>query len=152
MDDIDKSSHSVISSDGNLNCGTDESQFLSDGLDCHPGIGSHAIKLIDKDDSRNAVPDHLFVDSDSLWLYSAHTAHKQHGTIQHSEGPFHFDGKINVARSIDEIDMMIFPHQMSGSWLNGNTFFFLQLHEVHRCPDTIWTFYFMDRANLSCVE
>lgn len=59
------------------------------------------------------IPDHLLVDSDRLGLYTADSTQQQDGAVQDSQGSFDLNGEVDVAWSINEVDVMIFPHQMS---------------------------------------
>jgi hypothetical protein len=113
VNDVNKASHSVIGSDGNLHCGNCQTQFLPDGLNGVPRVGSHSIQLVDKNYSWNMIPDHLLVNSDCLGLYAADSTQQQDGAVQDSQGSFDLNGEVDVAWGIDEVDVMIFPHQMS---------------------------------------
>lgn len=47
---------------------------------------------------------------------------------------------------------MIFPDEMSGCWLDSDTFFSFQLHEIHGCAYWIWAFDLMDGSDFSGIE
>lgn len=152
MNDINKTSHSVIGSDRNLNCWTNKAKFLSDCANSVPRIGAHSVKFINKNYSWDLISHHLFVNCDCLWLNASYTAYKKNGSVQDSEGSLDFDCKINVAWCIDEIDMIIFPHEMCSSWLNGNTFLLFEFHKIHSSTNRVRTFDFMDGINFSSIK
>ncbi len=94
----------------------------------------------------------MFVDSYGLGLNTSDTAEEKDGTVEDSEGSFNFDREIDVTGSIDEIDMEVFPHEMGGSWLNGDTFLFFEFHEVHGGTDGIRAFDLMDGWDFSGIK
>ena len=94
----------------------------------------------------------MLVDCDGLGLDTSDTAEQKDGSVENSEGSFDFDGEIDVAWGIDEVDMVVFPHEMGGSGLNGDTFLLFEFHEVHGGTNTVRTFYFMDGGDFSGIE
>lgn len=152
MNNIDKTSHSIVSSNRNLNCCTGKAKFLSYSFNSIPRIGAHSVQFVNKNDSGDLISHHLFVNCNSLWLNTSDTAQKKNSSVQYSEGSFNFDGKINVTWCINEIDMMILPHKMSSGRLNGDTFLFLEFHKVHSSSNRVRTFDLMNGVNFSCIE
>ena len=71
------------------------------------GIGAGPVALVDKGDAGNLVPGHLPVNRDGLRLHPAHRAEDQHRAVENPQSPLNLDGEVNMARGIDNIDIMI---------------------------------------------
>ena len=48
--------------------------------------------------------------------------------------------------------MVVLPHEMGGSRLNGDTFLLFEFHEVHGGTDTIRSFDLMNGRDFSSIE
>lgn len=94
----------------------------------------------------------MLVDCDGLRLDTSDTAEQKDGSVEDSEGSFDFDSEIDVTGSIDEIDMVVFPHEMGGGRLNGDTFLLFEFHEVHGGTDTVRAFDFVDGWDFAGIE
>jgi hypothetical protein len=100
-------------------------------MDSTPWTCPHSVKLIDEDEPRDVISEHLLINSKSLRLDSSNTAEDKDGSIQNSQGSFDFDGEVDVARSVDKVDMIVFPAQMCSCGLDSDSLFPLKFHEVH---------------------
>lgn len=121
-------------------------------MDGGPRIGPHSIQLVDEDDPRDVITNHLLVDCEGLWLDAAHSTEDQNSTIQNTQCPLYFYGEIDVSWCVDEVDAVVAPLEICGCGLDGDSLFSLQLHEIHCGAHRIWAFDFVDGAYLSCVE
>ena len=72
-------------------------------------IGAGAVHLVDERQPRHMIALHLAIDGHRLALHAAHGAQHQNGAVQHAQAAFHLDREIDVARRIDEIDLVIDP-------------------------------------------
>ena len=91
------------------------------------------------------------IDGQRLTLHTAHGAQHQHGTIQHPQAAFDFDGKIHMSRCVDDVHLVAVPMHGRGSRGNGNPPLPLQLHEVHR-GTAVTALDFLDTVNASGIE
>ncbi len=98
-----------------------------------------------------AVAFHLTVDGDRLALHTTDAAQHQHRTIENAQRPLHFDGEVDVAGSVDQVDVVAVPlHAGRGTGDRDPTFFF-QFHVVHGRAIAATTDFF-DLVNSAGVE
>ena len=99
-------------------------------------ICSRAVHLVDVRNLRHAVLVGLAPDRFGLGLDATYCAEGCDGAVEHAERTLHFDGKVNVAGSINQVDLVtvlaIVPEGGGGSRGDGNTTFLLLHHPVHR--------------------
>ena len=57
-----------------------------------------------------------------------------------------------MARSINKINIIALPLEMSGSRLNSDSFFSLKFHKVHSSTHFIRTFHLMDGLDFASIE
>ena len=82
--------------------------------------------------SRHMVPLHLAVDGQRLCLHAADAAEHQDRAVQHAEAALHFDREIDVARSVDQVDLVLPPLDRRRGTGDGDAAFLFELHVVHR--------------------
>ncbi len=130
-------------------------QLFLDLLHHAQRIGAGAVHLVDERQPRHMVALHLAVDGHRLALHAADGAEHEDGAVQHAQAAFHFDGEIDVARRIDQIDLVIDPWRIvpmhgGGGAGDGNSAFALQIHVVHgRAP---FALHFLNAVNAAGVE
>ena len=69
-------------------------------------IRAHAIHLVHERDARNIVFRRLTPDGFRLRLHARNAAEHSDCAVEHAHGTFHFGGKINVSRRINNVDAM----------------------------------------------
>ena len=79
------------------------SEFFPHGSHRIQEVGTHAVHLVDESEARNIVFVHLPPDRFGLRLNSLYGGKDAYGTIQHTKGPLHFCGEVDVAGRIDDI-------------------------------------------------
>ena len=52
---------------------------------------------------------HLAIDGVALTLNAGHRAKHENGAIQHPETSLHLDGEVDVARGVDDVDVVVLP-------------------------------------------
>ncbi|KAH3680161.1 hypothetical protein WICPIJ_008374 [Wickerhamomyces pijperi] len=76
--------------------------------------------------------------------------------VQHSQGSFNFDGEINVAWSVNQVEMIVgvvlVPGTVGGGRLNSDTLFSFQIHGIHLGTNTISTTNIMNGFNSTSVK
>gem|GEM_PF-4241475 len=106
----------------------------------HLKICSNFINFIYKTHSWNMVLISLSSHSFSLRLYSVRTRKNCHSSIQYSQRSFHFHSKIHMSRSINNINLTIFPKTSCSRRSNCNTPFLFLFHPIHfRCSIMYFT-------------
>ncbi len=115
------------------------------------GIGATSVALVYESDAGNMVPLHLAVDSNGLGLYTTNRAENQDGAIKNTKGTLNFDCEVNVARSIDDVDLMVFPANVGCSGSNCDTTLSLKFHGVHCSSDSILATDIVNCVNLVAV-
>ncbi len=91
-------------------------------------VGTRAVTLIDEGQTRNVVPTHLTIHRDGLRLNTSHRAQHENSTVENAECAFHFHGEVNVAWSIDEVDIVVAPRAIRSGRLDRDAFFALKIH------------------------
>jgi hypothetical protein len=91
------------------------------------------IHLVDECNARHAVLICLTPYGLRLRLYASDGAEKRNSSVKDAKRAFYLDGKIYVARGIDDLDLMVTPCAGGSSGSDRDTTLFLLLHPVHRC-------------------
>ena len=74
---------------------------------------------------------HLAIDRHRLGLHAADGAEHQNGAVEHAQAAFHFDGEIDVARGVDQIDRVALPFHLVQALVIVIPLFAFQVHVVH---------------------
>ncbi len=85
--------------------------FSRDLLDDAERVGAGAVHLVDERQARHVVALHLAVDGHRLRLHAADRAEHQDGAVEHAEAALDFDGEVDVARGVDQVDRVVFPRR-----------------------------------------
>ena len=72
-------------------------------------IGTGSVTFIDEGDTGYFVPGHLPIYRDGLRLDTADGAEDKDRTIKHPQRPLNLNGKVDVAGSVDDVDIVISP-------------------------------------------
>jgi hypothetical protein len=99
----------VFEPDWNLDCGGVQLQFIPNLLKDFPWVCSSSVALIDEAETRNIVPTHLSIDSDRLRLDSTDRTEHQNRTVKNTQRTLDLNGKVDVSRSIDNVNLAILP-------------------------------------------
>ena len=95
-------------------------------------VGSHPVHLVDEGNAGNVVFVCLTPNCFRLGLYPSNGTENRDGPVEHPERPLDLNGKIHMARGIDDIDPIIAP-QTGGSRRSDRYPPLLLLdHPVHR--------------------
>jgi hypothetical protein len=70
------------------------------------GVRARAVALVDKREARDVVTPHLAVHGEGLALHAGDGAEHQDGAVEHAQGPLHLDGEVDVARGVDDVDVV----------------------------------------------
>lgn len=150
----------VLEANGDLDSSGRDLELLVDLLHGLPGVGAHAVHLVDKGYTGDIVALHLSVDGDGLGLDAADSTENHDGTIENAESALNLDGEVDMAGSVDKIDVvgflfsvfLLLPVAESGSRLNCNTLFPFQIHRVHLSANRIFAPNFVDCLDSAGIE
>ena len=82
-------------------------------------------------DSRNFIFVRLTPYRFTLGFNAALCTESSNRTVEYTEGTFNFNGEVNVARRIDDVETVTFPYASRSSGRDGNTTFLFLRHPVH---------------------
>ena len=94
-------------------------------------ICAHDVHLIDIYHTGDMIVVSLSPHGFGLGLHAALCAQNGHAAVQHTQGTLHFNGKVNVARSVYDVYTGITPETGGGGGSDGYTTLLLLLHPVH---------------------
>ncbi len=94
-------------------------------------VCAHDIHLIDERHARDVVLVSLMPDGFGLRLDAALCAKDGYRAVQHAQRAFDLNGKVNVARGVDDVDTMSLPMAGRRGGSDGNAAFLFLLHPVH---------------------
>ena len=152
LDEVDDPLEAVLEPD--LHLGDDDvvAQLLLE-LVGHPlAAGPGPVELVDEGQAGHVVAPHLPVDGVRLGLHAGHATEHEHGAVEHAQGPLHLDGEVDVARRVDEVDVVVVPLAVGRRRLDGDALFALQIHEVHGRAHTRLPLDLFDLVNAPAVK
>ena len=138
FDEIDDPDKTFLGADGQLNGHGVAAQTAADLLNAAQEVRAGTVHLVDEGDAGHAVLIHLAPHRLGLRLHPRHGAVHGDGRIQHAQATLHFDGEIDVARGIDDVDAMLgealihpLPEAGGCRGRDGDAAFLFLLHVVH---------------------
>src|SRR5439155_9989644 len=130
-DQVEHAFEAVLGADGQLNGHRAGAEALADHVEAAPEVSAGAIHLVDEADTGHAVliglPPHGF----RLRLHASHGVENDDAAVEHAQRALHFDGEVDVARCIDDIDAVIAPETGRGGGRDGDAALAFLLHVVH---------------------
>ena len=81
-----------------------------------------------------------------------HGAEHQDRTIQHPHGSSRLDGEDEVARGIEDVDVVPLPGAVSGRRLDGDAALALEIHRVHLGAHAVLALHIVDGVDTLRVE
>ncbi len=119
--------------------GTDR-ELDGDGLGAKPGldvlhrleeVGADLVHLVGEDDARHFVFIALTPDRLGLRLDALIAVEHDDGAVEHAQRAFDFDGEIDVAGSVDDVEALFLPERGGRGRGDGDAALLLLLHEIH---------------------
>ena len=129
---VDQALEERFSTDWQLDRNSITFQTVMDHVQNIVEVCTHDVHFIDIDHSRNMVLISLAPYSLGLWLNAALSTHYCYRAVEDAQGTLYLYCKVNVSRSIDDVDTVALPVAGGSSGGNGNTSFLLLHHPVHR--------------------
>ena len=106
-------------------------EFFAHRFDGFEEVGASSVHFVDECDSRDAVAVCLSPNGFRLGLNASNCAEYGDSAIENSQGSFHFNREVDVARGVDDVDLGVFPIDGGRSRGDRDATFPLLLHEVH---------------------
>ena len=106
--------------------------FLANRSDRAVEIRPDTIHLVDEHHSWNAVAIGLIPDRLRLRLDSRHCVKHRDHPIEHPQGTLDLDGKVNMPRRVDDVDLVVLPKTSRRRRGDGDAALLLLHHPVHR--------------------
>ncbi len=138
LDEVDHAGETFFSADRNLDrdrVGLEARAHLVVHLE---EVSALAVHLVDESQARNAVLVGLTPHSFGLRLNTTDSAIDHAGAIEHTHRALDFDGEVDVARGVDDVDAVLLelvthalPETGRGSRGDGDAALLLLLHPVH---------------------
>ena len=72
-------------------------------------IGALAVHFVDEGDARHLVAVGLVPDGFALGLDAADGAEDHDDAVEHAQRALHFHGEVDVARGVDDVDLVVLP-------------------------------------------
>ena len=121
--------------DGDLNGDSGSAQALDDGVKAEVKVRADLVHLVDEAEARDVVFGGLPPDGFGLGFDAFLAVKDGHRAVENAEGAFDFDGEIDVAGRVDEIDVVHLavsrPEAARGGGLDGDAALLLFFHGVH---------------------
>lgn len=160
VDQVDDALALVLQADGHLDGGGGDLQLGVDLLDGLPGVGTHAVHLVDEADAGDVVAPHLTVDRDGLGLDTADGAENHDGAVEHAHGALDLNGEVDVTGRVDQVNVVrlllavldLLPVGEGSGRLDGDTLLPLEVHRVHLGADALLASHLVDGLDAARVE
>ena len=124
-------------------------------------VRARVVHLVDERDARDVVALHLPVDGDRLALNALARVEDEDRTIEHAERAFDFDREVDVAGSVDDVDVdrLLFellvrslPDAVRRGRLDRDALLALELHRVHLGADAVLAADFVNLMDTTRIE
>ena len=128
---VDDTLEVAAGANGKLQCHRSAAKFFLHVRHGSEEVRPDAVHLVDKADAGNLVLVGLVPHRLGLGLHAAHRTDDGHRSIQHPQGALHLGGKVHVARSVDDVNLVVPPPGGGGRRLDGDAPLLLLAHPVH---------------------
>jgi len=119
-------------SDRNFKCNRCAFEFFLHVFHCSVEVCANSIHFVYKTNARNFEFIRLLPDRLRLRLNPPHCANYRHRAVKHTKAALNFRSKVNMARRVDDVDLISAPVSGDCRRCDGNAALLLLLHEVHR--------------------
>ena len=132
LNQIDDAGEIAFTPDRNLENEGVGAEPIDDRLDVGVEVGASAVELVDETDSRHLVPVGLSPHSLGLGLDPGNPIEDGNGPIEDAQAALDFDGEVDMAGRIDDVDVVVVPDAGGGSRGDRDPPLLFLLHPVHR--------------------
>ena len=131
LDEVDHSGVFALGTDRKLQNSNVFGETLLDGLEHEVEVGARAVHLVDEAHARHVVLVGLTPNGFGLWLYASNTVEHGNCTIENTQRALNLDREVDVARGIDDVDLVVVPSTGGSSRGDRDATLLLLLHPVH---------------------
>ncbi len=102
-----------------------------DLVDAAKEVGADLVHLVDEHDARNVVFVGLTPNGLGLRLYALVAVEHAYGAVEHAERALDFDGEVDVAGGVDDVEALVLPEGGRRGGRDGDAALLLLLHPIH---------------------
>ncbi len=115
-------------------------------------VCARTVHLVNIADTGNIILVSLAPYGFRLRLYTAHSTECGHSSVEHTQRTLHLHSEVNVSRSVDKIDLVLFvgilPECCGCSRCDGDATLLLLLHPVHGGAAVVHLTYFVSQTRI----
>ena len=131
LDEVDDTGEVPFGTDRELHDQRGGLQPIQDGVDRGKEICPDPVHLVDETDPGNLIPVGLPPHRFRLGFDAGDRIEDGHSAVEYSKRPLDFDGEVDVARRVDDVDPMLVPLAGRGGRGDGDAALLFLLHPVH---------------------
>ena len=131
LDQVDHADEVELGPDRDLQADRLAGDAVDDVLDAAIEIGADLVHLVDEDDARHVVLVGLAPDGLGLRLDALVAVEHADGAVEHAQRTLDFDGEVDVAGGVDDVQAMLAPQAGGGGGGDRDATLLLLLHPVH---------------------
>ena len=132
VDEVDDAAERILFADGELDADGARAEALAHHFDGVVEIRAVDIHFVDVSDAGNFILVRLAPDRLRLRLDAALRAESRHRAVEDAQRTLHFDGEVDVARRVDDVDPVAFPGAGRGGGRDRDPALLFLDHPVHR--------------------
>ncbi len=132
LDQVDDAGEVAFTPDRDLEDEGIGAEAIDDRLDVGVEVGASAVEFVDETDARHLVPVGLTPHSLGLGLDPGDAVEDGDGPIEDPQAALDFDGEVDMAGSVDDVDVVVVPDTGGGGRGDRDPPLLLLLHPVHR--------------------
>ena len=132
LDQVDDALEAALRTDRELDRDDVGAQALLHRPHREVEVRADLVHLVDEADAGNVVLVGLTPDLLGLWFDTFLTVEHRHGAVEHTQAALHLDGEVDVARGVDDVDLVVVPEAGGRRGRDGDAALLLLLHPVHR--------------------
>ena len=107
-------------------------EALDHHVDAAEEVRTGAVELVDEAHPRHGVLVGLAPDGLGLRLDTGDAVEHRDGAVEHAQRALHLGGEVDVARGVDDVDLVVLPPAGGRGGRDGDAALLLLLHPVHR--------------------
>ena len=131
-DEVDETPVVALRADRQLDDGHVGVEAILDRVERGEEVGSESVHLVDEAHAGHAVLVGLAPHRLGLGLHAGDTVEHRHRAVEHAQRALHLDGEVDVARGVDDVDVVVAPLAGGGGRRDGDAALLLLRHPVHR--------------------
>ena len=121
----------VLGADWQLNTNSATADLGFNVSNAFVEIGADLVHLVDEHNARNVVLVGLTPNSFGLWLNALVAVKNAHSAVEHAQRALNFNGEVNVAGGVDDVQALAIPESRGRSRSNRDATLLLLLHPIH---------------------